>query len=145
MDFFSKLRDPKSSSIFNNMIEFARKKFLDFCDNIIDAGMISIAFQDFITNTSSDFSKLWDIDYCSNRSYYIEIVEGIEGLLCKALYFKMMEIIRDDMTVDRLLEKFCFITLKQLGINEIQNEIELLPQIKSISLVNVRLLRNCSC
>jgi hypothetical protein len=133
INFFAKLRDKRSSLTVNELMKFVNVTFREQCEKLEDMNGLSLIFQDFITKSTMEFAKNWEIEFCNNKNSYIEICEGLEGLATKALFPLIIEKIKEDLKLERLIKKYSFISLKHLGIdfNNI-DEFDLATQIRSI-------------
>jgi hypothetical protein len=128
INFFSKLKDQQSSSIYKELYNFVNSEKLVQGE----VSNISIIIQDFIYKLSLDFAKLWEIDFNESSDYYTEIVDGFESLIMKSLYGKIMKGLPNDNKFDYNLKKFSFITYKHLNIDQDNiDEFELVTQLKS--------------
>ena len=115
-EFYSKLQNSKSSEIISSLRELKHSKFKSIIQNCSSITQISFQLQDYISQLTFTFSKLWDIDFNSNKQMYPSIIEGFERIIYKLLYndiLSQMNIPNHD------LSKFHFITLQHLGINDI--------------------------
>jgi hypothetical protein len=131
INFYSKLKDKRSSAILNQMLKFIQTTFNEISQNTSDPSDLSVIFQDFVSKFVNEFARAWEIQFANVRNAYVEICEGFESLIMKCLYPKIMVIIGEDVKLDRLCRKFSFVSLKHLGIELNVDEFELATQIKS--------------
>ncbi len=55
---------------------------------MLDKNEIAKKIQDLVSKLLVDFANIWRINIKNNHSHYIEICDGFEGLITKALYNK---------------------------------------------------------
>jgi hypothetical protein len=55
---------------------------------MLDKTEIAKKIQDLVSKLIIDFAVLWRINIKSNQSHYMEICDGFESILTKALYNK---------------------------------------------------------
>jgi len=131
INFYSKLKEKRSSSILNQMLKFINTTFNEISESTNDPSDLSVIFQDFVSKFVNEFARTWEIQFANIRIAYVEICEGFESLIMKCLYSKVMFLIGDDLKLDKLCRKFTFLSLKHLGIEMNVDEFELATQIKS--------------
>lgn len=131
INFYSKLKEKRSSSILNQMLKFINTTFNEISESTNDPSDLSVIFQDFVSKFVNEFARTWEIQFANIRNAYVEICEGFESLIMKCLYSKVMFLIGDDLKLDKLCRKFTFLSLKHLGIEMNVDEFELATQIKS--------------
>jgi hypothetical protein len=88
LNFFEKLKDRKSVNIQEEitkyilrLFRFIKKDFLE-----IDQETCSQKLQEKVSKLIIDFARLWKTDIVNKSEYYIEICDGFESILTKALY-----------------------------------------------------------
>ena len=131
INFYSKLKEKRSSSILNQMLKFINTTYNEISESTNDPSDLSVIFQDFVSKFVNEFARTWEIQFANIRIAYVEICEGFESLIMKCLYSKVMFLIGDDLKLDKLCRKFTFLSLKHLGIEMNVDEFELATQIKS--------------
>jgi hypothetical protein len=136
INIFHKLRDKKSVDIITELYKYINERI----DNILKnekATNIPIVIQEFISQITSEFLKLWNLDKDIHRAYYYEeIINGFENLITKSVYPKLMNIFQDESGFDKFYKKFSNLTLEHLGLEIFLDEFELDKQIKQLREIN---------
>jgi len=140
INFFTKLKDKKSSELLNELFDFVNNKYPQISLQINDPGQISAVVQDYVSKSVNEFAKVWNIEFTNNKYAYIEISDGFEALITKSLYQNLMSVVGEDNRVNDLIRKYAFINGKNLGIEQTIDEFELSTHLKSNRLINFRFL-----
>lgn len=134
-DFYSKLRDDKSLFIRKAIKDFIDIDFDKIINDNLDVNYIASYFQDFISKITNNFAKEWQIEFYTDKELYLFIINGLENILCKLLYSKLMNLIKDDCIIN--YKHILFVKLKHLGIDYNKKHLEgLIKLIKLFSKVN---------
>ncbi len=136
INVFGKLRDKRSNGIMTTLFKYINEEVPQMINDKYFQSIeeISLNIHDLILKKTHEFSKLWNIQFTSNKYAFSEINEAFENLICKSLYNNIIRLENNDKSErnDKLLTKFSFLTLKHLQVDFVIDEFEFVNKLKSI-------------
>ena len=105
----------KNSKIIKEIEYYINVFFPKQLKKLTNMSDISSSVQEFVSEISISFLSINNIEQPS-VSQIENAIEAFESLLIKALYSKLIELLGDESKFDRLLHKYSFLSLNNLGI-----------------------------